>query len=86
MAKDIKSCKQCYCKPVCRHLSKVVQAFREAAHDMTPRLLDVAVDGTSEVLAKECKHFSSIDQQDFKRLEKENEELTEKLRDIKRRL
>lgn len=81
-----KSCKDCFCKPVCLHFHNIVGSFRDATRNMTGEMLDVASDAVSIPLAKKCKTFSSVDERDFNRLQSENKDFNELINSLKRKL
>ncbi len=52
-----------------------MRAFSGAACNQTTDFMEAVHETIDFELAKDCKNFSSIDDQDFKRLEAENERL-----------
>ncbi len=87
MSTEIKrSCKNCFCKGVCTPLQHAVTAFQNAARSYISSLREEIHTAIDVSLAKECINFSSVDDQDFKRLEAENKRLQGLLDTVKEKL
>lgn len=85
-SKVVKSCANCYCKPVCKYFSTVIGSFRNATRDMTDEIVAAASEAVSVPLAKKCTTFSSVDERDFNLLQAENEDLKDLMASLKRKL